>query len=81
MTLCYLIQEDLVGYDSPDRAYRPDTRIPESSAKKPINAASADYNQNEKEDVGMKPVPRAILGPCSFEDCEEFAFSRCFWKN
>ena len=26
-------------------------------------------------------MPRAILGPCSFEDCEEFAFSRCFWKN
>ena len=68
-------QEDLVGFDSPDRVYRPDTRIPDSSAKKPINVNS------DKMDAGMQPVPRSILGPCSFEDCEEFAFSRCFWKN
>lgn len=54
------------------------------SATKPINADHIFEPKSpaQKTTIGASTKEaNGILGPCSFDDCNEFADSRCHWKN
>ena len=59
---------ELVGFD--DDARRTTTE--------PALKRAEIYKTN---DPGHKRTDSSILGPCSYKDCEQSAYFRCFWKN